>query len=77
MESFLQLAEYLKAPKKYEEVSTMKPHGYLLIDSTSELKSSHVAEALAGEVKSPFIRISIEDFDDSNRIKKIREHPQT
>ena len=71
MESFLQLAEYLKAPKKYEEVSTMKPHGYLLIDSTSELKSSSVAEALAGEVKSPFIRISFEDFDDSKRIKKI------
>ena len=71
MESFAAIAEYLKAPKKYEEISTMKPHGYLLIDSTSELKSSSVVKALAGEVKLPFLRISVDDFDDSKRIKTI------
>ena len=71
MESFVKIAEYLKLSKKYENISSMKPHGYLLVDSTTELKSSSIVKALAGEVNSPFIRISFNDFDDSKRIKNI------
>ena len=71
MESFVKIAEYLKLSKKFENISSMKPHGYLLVDSTTELKSSSIVKALAGEVNSPFIRILFNDFDDSKRIKNI------
>ncbi len=48
----------------------MKPRGYLLIEQSVDLKSALIAQAVAGEAKVPFFRISEEDFLDPQRFKK-------